>query len=131
MTDYLPHRPPFVLVDRLLEAGENRFRTDFFLDPGHLLAEQGRFTEAGLLENIAQTCALGFGYLDSKSGTGARVGFIGAVNRVEVYEFPATGQAIETLVEVLYHMETIFLIRGTVFAGERKLLEGEMKIVLT
>ncbi len=128
---YLPHRPPFVLVDSLEEAGDHFFISKFHLDPEHLLADKGRFTEAGLLENMAQTCAVGFGYLDSQKGGVPKIGFIGAMNRITFFSFPEVGQTIETHVDVMHNMEGIFLIKGTIRAGEMLVLEGEMKIVVT
>lgn len=131
VTSYLPHRPPFLLVDNLLEASGEQFKSDFFLDPEHVLVENGKFTEAGLLENIAQTCALGFGYLDSAADGQPKMGFIGAISRVEITWFPGTNQTIETDVSVLHTLGNIFLVRGVIFCEGSKVLESEMKIVVS
>ena len=62
--DLLPQRPPFVLIDRLVHFDEHRTVTRFTVPEGHLFCEEGCLQAAGLIENIAQTCAARMGYIN-------------------------------------------------------------------
>ncbi|KAA0992558.1 hypothetical protein [Dyadobacter aurulentus] len=131
ITDYIPHRAPFVMVDSLVSATDARFETEFIIEPQNLLVQDGYFQETGLIENIAQTCALSFGYLGSREGGGIRIGYIGAISKLEVYELPPVGSKIQTIVIPTHQLGNIYLVKGESFLEGRILLGCEMKIVVT
>ncbi|MEO8117090.1 MAG: hypothetical protein ABI653_05520 [Bacteroidota bacterium] len=62
----IPQRPPFVMVDHLINADEKTAETSFLILPENLLVENGFLSEAGLMENMAQTAAAKAGYEASK-----------------------------------------------------------------
>lgn len=127
---YLPHRPPFVLVDNLISVTPEQFESDFFIESDNLLVEKGFFQESGLMENIAQTCAAAFGFLESASQGEPKMGFIGAISKVEVFELPPVHSVIQTTVTPTHQLGNIFLVKGQNSLEGRKLLECEMKIVV-
>jgi 3-hydroxyacyl-[acyl-carrier-protein] dehydratase len=83
-----------------------------------------------LIENIAQTCAAGFGYQDSLSGGEPKVGFIGAVSKLQVYALPNVDTRISTRVVITHQLGTIFLAKGENFQDGKCLLDCEVKIVV-
>ncbi len=126
----IPHRPPLVCVDRLLNVGPDVFESDFLIPLNHLFLRQGLLQEPALLENIAQTCAAGFGYLARHSGESPKPGYIGAISRVQVSELPKAGETVTTRVQVLYRMGPVVMVHGTCFREGVRLLEGEIKLVI-
>ena len=58
---YLPQRPPFVMIDELINATETSFESAFEVVESNLFIENGILSESALVENVAQTCAAGFG----------------------------------------------------------------------
>ena len=87
--------------------------------------------EPALIENIAQTCAAGFGFLASREEHGKlSLGFIGAISKLEVFALPKLHDKINTRVVVTYQLANIFVVKGENFWEGKKLLECEMKIVL-
>jgi 3-hydroxyacyl-[acyl-carrier-protein] dehydratase len=131
IADYIPHRPPFVMIDNLLKASADGFETDFFIEEDNVLVHSGFFEESGLIENIAQTCAAGLGYLDHEKGGEPKIGFIGAVSKLEVFELPLVHSKINTIVTPTHQLGNIFLVKGENYCNGRKLLECEIKIVVT
>lgn len=131
ITSYIPHREPFVMVDNLISATRERFESDFLIRADNMLVEDGYFRETGLIENIAQTCAASFGYLDSEAGGAPKIGFIGAVSKAVVTELPPVGVTIQTVVSPLHQLGNIYLVKGENFLDGRILLGCEMKIVVT
>ncbi|HMJ46203.1 MAG TPA: hypothetical protein VK498_02685, partial [Ferruginibacter sp.] len=65
---YIPQRPPFVMVDKILSSGESSTRTSFIIHEKNIFVENGKFREPGLVENIAQTAAAGAGYSQQDGG---------------------------------------------------------------
>jgi 3-hydroxyacyl-[acyl-carrier-protein] dehydratase len=131
ITDYIPHRAPFIMVDNLISATNERFESDFRIGEGNVLVEDGYFQETGLIEHIAQTCAASFGYLDREVGGPPKIGFIGAVSKVVVTELPPVGATVRTVVTPLHQLGNIYLVKGESFLDGRILLGCEMKIVVT
>ena len=131
INQYIPHRAPFVMVDNLVAAVAERFESDFYIDPENVLVKDGFFQESGLLENIAQTCALAFGFLASEAGGAPKIGFIGAISKVQVYELPSVNSTIQTIITPLHQLGNIYLVQGESFVEGRILLGCEMKIVVS
>jgi predicted hotdog family 3-hydroxylacyl-ACP dehydratase len=131
ITQYIPHRQPFVMIDSLAHVTQERFESGFFIENDNLLAENGQFQATGLIENIAQTCAASFGFLDHQTGGKAKIGFIGAISRLEVFELPAVHTTITTIVTPLHQLGNIYLVKGESFLEGRILLGCEMKIVVS
>ena len=95
---YIPQRPPFVMVDNLLSCDEIVVRTDFQICADNLFVQNGKFIEAGLMENIAQTCATRIGWLNKDKPV--RIGVIGSISNFELVRLPEVGERIETVVTV-------------------------------
>lgn len=131
ITQYIPHRQPFVMIDNLVSVTPERFESDFYIESENLLVENGQFQATGLVENIAQTCAASFGFLDHQTDGKPKIGFIGAVSRLEVFELPAVNTTITTIVTPLHQLGNIYLVKGESFLEGRILLGCEMKIVVS
>jgi len=129
--NYIPHRPPFVMIDNLLSVSQERFESDFKIGPENLFLKDDFFQEGGLIENIAQTCAAAFGFLDSAQGAEPKIGFIGAISRLELHELPPLYSKIRTEVMPTHQLGNIVLVTGRNYFEGRLLLECEMKIVIT
>ncbi len=131
ITTYIPQRFPFVMVDQLISASETQFESKFTIKDDNIFLENGILSESALIENIAQTCAAGFGYVGSQNGEEAgKLGFIGSVTRLEVLGIAKKDDQISTKVSVISTFDTIHLIEGTAFHGDTPLLTCQMKIVV-
>lgn len=131
ITDFIPHRPPFVMIDSLVSASRERFESEFTVTFDNALVQDGFFQETGLIEHVAQTCAASFGYLDREEGGEPKIGFIGAVSKVLVTELPPVGATIRTVVTPLHQLGNIYLVKGESFMDGRILLGCELKIVVS
>lgn len=124
----IPQRPPLVLVDALLTCADARTVSRFWVPADCVLVENGVLSEAGLIENIAQTVAAGAGYGYQQQGRPAPIGFLAAIRALRVAALPAVGTELTTEVQVLSHVLDFTLVRGTVQAGETTFAECEMRI---
>ncbi len=126
----IPQRPPFVLVSRLLIADEAHAVTEFTIPADCPLLHDARFTTAGLLENMAQTCAARIGYLQLAQQQPVRIGYIGALNPLEVHTWPVVGDTITCEVVLTESVFDISLFHCTTRLGDTLLAEGNLKLAL-
>lgn len=131
ITTYIPQRAPFIMIDELVTADESGFTSTFTITEDNLFLNNNVLSESALVENIAQTCAAGFGYVNSlKEDSEPQLGFIGAVSRLSVIDSTTLNTKLSTKVEILNTFDSIHLIQGTVFDNNRELITCQMKIVL-
>ena len=126
----IPQRPPFVMIDALTVINETGTHTELLITDDNVLLDNEIFSEAGLMENIAQTAAAGAGYTAQKNGDPISVGYIGAVKNFEVFECPRVGNVINTRVNIINHVFEVTIIEGEVTCDEKLLAKCEMKIFI-
>lgn len=128
----LPQRDPFVAVDRLVHYDDTEVVTETLVKADSLFTEDGHLTAAGLMENIAQTCAarIGFRTLYVLGLNKVDIGVIGALRNMEIHALPPVGQTLTTRVTVKEEAFGITLVKASVTSEGRTLVEGEMKIAL-
>lgn len=129
--DLIPQRRPFVMVDSLTECTAERAVTRFEVPTEGVLIERGCLTEAGLMENIAQTCAARIGYINLISGATVKLGVIGAVKDFEVNSLPASGRVLTTAVTVIGEFGPMLLVEAEVRCKELLVARCQMKISVT
>lgn len=57
----LPQQEPFVMVGRLTHYDDENVETTTTIAPDNIFVDNGEFSSAGMIENIAQTCAARIG----------------------------------------------------------------------
>ncbi len=117
------------MVDRLLYSDADTARTSFRVKAENPLVDKGVFTEAGLLENIAQTAAAGAGYNARLEGKAASPGYIVSVSRFTVSALPPVDSELLTEIRVQTRIPDIIVISGTVTYNDKVIAACEMKIL--
>ncbi len=130
ITKIIPQQIPFVMVDNLLTADETGFESTFKVEENNLFFSEGKLQEPALIENIAQTVAAGFGFVDRQAGGSPKLGFIGSIAKLKVLNLPDLNGVIETKVTHLHQFENIYLVKGENFCNGKPLVTCEMKIVV-
>jgi predicted hotdog family 3-hydroxylacyl-ACP dehydratase len=127
----IPQQAFFVMVDRLVHFDNVFTKTEFEIRPDNLFVEEGKFLEAGLIENIAQTCAARMGYINTVIlKEEVRLGFIGAMKSLVIHKLPGIYSLLETTVEVVNEVFNITLVNATTMCNGEVLVTCEMKISL-
>jgi predicted hotdog family 3-hydroxylacyl-ACP dehydratase len=124
----IPQKPPFVLVDQLLYSDENISRCSFKIPAKHIFVDHGFFSTSGMVESMAQTAAAGTGYLSRKNNRNVPIGYIGAVQKLEVADWPPAGAEIILEIKLLTHILQVSLVSGVVKYNDRIMASCEMKI---
>lgn len=130
-TDLLPQKPPFQLVDTLLMANADGIRTGFTVPQIHPLLHEGLLSEAGLIENMAQTAAAGSGYQCAQRQVAVPVGYIGAIKNLSIHALPAIGHSIETTVRTLHEVGNASIVAAECRLAEQLIASCELTIFVS
>jgi 3-hydroxyacyl-[acyl-carrier-protein] dehydratase len=126
LVDLIPHRPPWLLVDRVTARGEDFVEAEKLLgadDP--LLAADG-LPEVLLLEALAQTAAC-----LNTAAMGAHRGLLVAATRFEFDGRAVAGDVIRLRATRTATLGTLVRFDGEARVGERVVARGQMTFALT
>jgi predicted hotdog family 3-hydroxylacyl-ACP dehydratase len=130
--EFLPQRPPFVMVDKLLSVDDKSACTEFVVSADNIFTENGTFSEAGMIENMAQTCAAGMGYVNvCMYENTVKIGFLSAVRNLQILRLPKVGETLNTCVYIVENVMDMILVRSEIKIKDEPIAEGEMKIFIT
>lgn len=126
--NYIPQRSPFVMVDNLVEASAQGATTQFEVLGDNVLVQDEFFSEAGLVENVAQTAAAQAGYYAYVHKQPAPMGFIANVKDLKVYKLPQVGSLLTTTVKVVNQVFDMTLCLGEVKSKDEVVCQCEIRV---
>jgi predicted hotdog family 3-hydroxylacyl-ACP dehydratase len=126
----IPQKPPFVMADELLFSDDNITRTKFIVPSDNVFVINGEFSEAGLMENMAQTAAAGSGNMARIENRAVSTGYIGQVKNLEIFELPKVGDELLTEIKIEVQVFDAGIVSGKVWCEEKLLAQCEMKIFI-
>ena len=130
--ELLPQHRPFVMIDKLLHFDFDVTRTSFLVNEENIFYDNGRFTESGLIENIAQTCAARIGYINVYIlKETIKLGFIGAIRNLEIFRLPQIDELLVTQIATIEEVFKMTLVKASITVGEEIIASCEMKISTT
>lgn len=129
--ELLPQQEPFVMIGALIHYDEIDTITETAVKEENIFVTGGEFSAAGVMENIAQTCAARIGYINKYILLkGIQVGYIGDIRKFEVHRLPKVGETIRTAIHVMGEVGGLTLAKATVSVGEELLITTEVKIAV-
>ena len=130
--ELLPQKRPFVMLDALTHFDQVFTQTRFKVTADNIFVENNIFTESGVVENIAQTCAARMGYINKYlCSDDVKIGFIGSIKDLVFNELPKMGDELKTTVEVVSEIFAITLVNAKVEVDDKLIASCEMKISIT
>ena len=128
--NYIPQRPPMVLISRIYKCDEVSVITGFDIVDAHILTQKGKLTESGIVENMAQTAASMAGYEAVVKNTKPRVGFIANIKNLVIHHLPESGNEIITEVATKTQVMNVSIIEAKSYCKNELVATCEMKIFL-
>lgn len=128
----LPQQEPFVMVGKLTYFDMDKATTVTPIVAGNIFVENGIFSQPGIVENIAQTCAARIGYVNKYIlKKGIQIGFIGAIRNLRFIRAPRVDETIETTILTIEEIFDMTLVKATVRVEDEVIAEAEMKIAIS
>lgn len=131
ISDLIPQRRPFVMVDRLTECDDDGATSELIFKEDNIFRSGDVMTESGMMENIAQTCAARIGYLGLLNNESVRIGVIGGIKNMQFFDSPRVGDTLVTKISIVSVVFNVTLVNAKVFCNGKLMAEGDMKIALT
>ncbi|MBL4745655.1 MAG: hypothetical protein JKY08_04745 [Flavobacteriaceae bacterium] len=128
--DLIPQKAPFVMVTELISYGEEELVAGFEVLEDNILVSERMLSEAGIIENMAQSVALHTGYQYFLLKKEPPTGYLGAIKKIEISRLPKVGEFLETTITMLQEFMGISLVQITVNIGGELIATGQMKTVL-
>lgn len=128
--NYIPQRPPIVMVDKLYESSIEKTITGLTVQSDNIFTEDGKLQAPGLIENIAQSSALSAGYYYKSQNKEVPLGFIASIKNLRVHELPNIGATLETEVVKVRDVLNVSIVEGTVRHKDQVLATCEMRIYI-
>lgn len=126
---YIPQRPPIVMVDTILSSSDEFFVTEFLVRPENVFVQDGLFREAGMMENIAQTCAARVGFCSADQSV--PIGVIGGINNFVLLRRPKVGEVLKTTISVVADMGSALVVDAHTEIDGEKAATCTMKVFIT
>lgn len=131
ITTLLPQRFPMLMIDCMDEFTEQRCSTLFEVKQSCIFVEDGHLSVAGIIENMAQTCAARLGFVDRHiRGDKISIGYIGAVKNLSLTHLPSIGDILRTTISTVTEAFGMTLVEAQVCIGEETIARCELKIAL-
>ena len=124
----LPHRPPMLFVDRLLERSGNRARAAATMPASGVCIDGDVYLDEFFIELVAQTMAMANGYDALCQGKTVNDGMLVAIDSFDFYTSAAPGSDLVIIIEKTFDYGPIKLIHGEVLDGDVKLVTGDLKV---
>lgn len=130
--ELLPHRPPMVLVEELLDVDEDRAvaRCRCRVEPGSPLVQDGRLPRMLMIEMLAQSAACLKGYIELKRGLPIRPAYLVRIDDLEILHAPAPGDAVEVEAVEQRGLGDYFVYRASATLGDTRVAEGSLRFVV-
>ncbi len=125
----VPHRPPFLLIDTLLEyAGQTGIVESVIAPDNIFLTEEGYLKELALVELLAQSAAAVKGYSDLMDGKEVKKGFLVDIREFNFLERCYRGDTVRITIEITKSFSGFSMINGLLMCKEKEISKGTMKL---
>ena len=125
-TAVIPHRPPILCLDRIVETGPEHAVTERVVRQGSDV-DGGALWEEALVEGLAQTAAVLNALADREQGRRSGKGMLVGVRKFDVNRRARLGERILFRVELIRRITPLTLMRGEARCGDEILARGELK----
>ncbi|MGE4512223.1 hypothetical protein SAMN05421846_106246 [Chryseobacterium taeanense] len=130
--NFLPHREPMLMADYILELTKEKVVTSFEIKENNIFVHNNEFLEAGLIENLAQTCSsiLGQSFFENPETDTKVIGFITNIKKIEVFALPKVGEKIISRASLISQFENICNIFCETFLHDELLIRAEINLFI-
>ena len=130
IVEFIPQRAPIIMVDEFFGVDGSVSVSGLTVSDGNIFCEGGELSDCGVIEHIAQSAALRVGYIYKNEEKDVPLGFIGSVNKLQLYSLPCVGESLRTEIRVEHEVMNISLISAVTRVDEMVVAECKMKIYL-
>ena len=127
---FIPQREPMLMVDKLFAAGETSVETGLTIGGDNIFVSGNSFSEAGMIEHIAQSAACFAGYNDWVNKRPIVLGYIAEIKKFNL-EIPAkVGDELVSSLTVVSNALNVTLMNAVTSIGGKTAASCKIKIFM-
>ena len=126
----IPQRAPIMMVSHFFGATENEADTGLEISADNIFCKNGKLTEPGLIEHIAQSAAAFAGYNAIKTEQPVVLGYIGEIKKLTINSLPQVGKMIETRIAVVSEVMNVLLMSARSTVDNQVVAECGIKLFM-
>lgn len=126
----IPQKDPIVMISSLETYQENALQSSFLVTKECIFIQDVELAETGLIEHMAQSVALHTGYSFYLQNLPAPIGYIGAIQHVEIHLLPKIGQTIYSDVKIIQEFFGVTLVEIITKLDGKIIAKAQMKTVI-
>ena len=119
------------MVDKVLSCNLSEAITQLIVCEDNIFLDDNRLSPAGMLENMAQSCAARMGCVNRMHNEAIKIGFIGDIRDFTILRQPLCHDILRTRVQIIEEVFNLTLAFVTIYLGEEPIATARMKIALT
>lgn len=131
ITELIPQRPPFVMVDRVISCDRTDAVTEFTIREDNVFLDDMKLSPAGIIENMAQSCAARMGCINMMGNEAIKIGYIGDIRGCIILRQPDCHDLLSTTVHVVEEVFNLTLTEVVTKVADEIIATARMKIALT
>ena len=131
ITSLIPQRPPFVMVDKVVSCDNTKAVTEFVVREDNIFLDDMKLSAAGIIENMAQSCAARMGCISRLGSEPVKICFIGDIRDCEILRQPDCHETLTTHIEVIEEVFNLTLASVVTKVADETIASARMKIALT
>ncbi len=128
--ELIPQKDPIVMLSTLEVFEETTLQSSFLITRECIFTQGIQLTESGLIEHMAQSVALHTGYSYYLQNLPAPVGYIGAIQFVEIYCLPKIGERVFSEVQIIQEFMGVTLVEIITKLDGEIIAKAKMKTVI-
>ena len=126
----VPHREPILAIGSLIAYTETTLVASFTIPEDHLFVHNGCFSEAGLLEHMAQCMALHSGYSGALKEEAPREGYIGVIKTADIEMIPKAGKTLLTHIEIVHAVLDMSMVTAEIRVDKKFCAKATLHTIL-
>jgi predicted hotdog family 3-hydroxylacyl-ACP dehydratase len=125
----VPHRPPILVIERLLEFNDTKGVVESCMHPDSIFARKdGSIEQVTMVEIIAQSFAAVKGYADLLEGKPISKGFLVGVKRLNIFGMAYKKDGLLTFIERVGETDEFSLAEGKVMREGQLIASGNVMV---
>jgi len=125
---HLLQQPPFRFVDSLSNWTDLGAETQFHIEKDIYFVSNNQMQIAGIMENMAQSCAAWMGQLAAEKGESVHFMPLCAISKFKLMRFPLVGEVLLTKVRQIDCDFGIVLMQAHTYVGIEQIAAAEIKV---
>lgn len=132
ITNLIPQRHPFIMIDSVLQWDENNALTKYQVKDDNVFYNENNLAAEGIIENMAQSCAalLGIESMNSCRTRQTCIGVVCQIHNCTIESLPFCNEILFTEVHIKENIFNMCTIEASAKVSNRTIATSQLKLAI-